>query len=62
MAPIIEAGKDDDGKIDPWTAKENERKERVGKQKNREKRNIEEIYGRCQKPFSLVLVPSTQVP
>jgi hypothetical protein len=45
MAPIIEAGKDDDGSVDPWTAKENERKERMGKQKNREKRNVEEIYG-----------------
>jgi hypothetical protein len=33
MAPIIEAGPNDDGSMDPWTKKENEKKEKLDKQK-----------------------------
>jgi hypothetical protein len=33
MAPIIEAGPEDDGSVDPWTKKDNEKKERLDKQK-----------------------------
>jgi len=50
--PILEAGKGDDGSEDPFEKKLNDKKERIKKQKNQEKRNIEEAGGKHHMPVS----------
>lgn len=50
LPPIMDAAPGDDGSENPWEKKERERKDRIGKQKKREKRNEEEIYGKAHLP------------
>ena len=47
---ILEAGPGDDGSVDPFAAKLNEKKERVAKQKKQEQRNLEEAAGKQHLP------------
>jgi regulator of ribosome biosynthesis len=49
---IIEAGPNDDGSVDPFEKKANEKKDRIQKQKNQEKRNAEEAAGKAHLPVS----------
>ena len=49
---IMEAAPGDDGTVDPFERKLNEKKERIQKQKNQEKRNIEEAAGKHHLPTS----------
>jgi regulator of ribosome biosynthesis len=50
--PILEAAKGDDGSENPFEKKLNDKKERIKKQKNQEKRNIEEAGGKHHLPVS----------
>lgn len=50
--PIMEAGQGDDGSVDPFERKKEEKKDRLKKQSNREKRNAEEAGGKAHLPIS----------
>jgi len=52
ITPILEAGKGDDGSSDPFAKKLDDKKERIQKQKNQEKRNFEEASGKAHMPVS----------